>query len=139
MARFLQDWEISAEFKPNGRAPETEGLRRMRNLNVSEDRDALEEAIEKYACAVIGPDIVDVTYLNNLATLEGEEIPANRAMSHALSDKGYSQVEGRKVKTRKQRQNHMVWYRPGRMTSEEAKKAVVDFHSRAPDVSDAPF
>ena len=139
LARFLLNWAISPDFDPNGRAPETAGLRRMRNLNVSEDRDALEEAIEEYACAVIGPDIVDVTYLNNLATMDGKTIPASRPLSHALSDKGYSQVDGRKTKTRKTRKNHYVWYRVGRLTSDQAKKIVTDFHDRVPDEFEAPF
>ena len=128
LARFLLDWEISAEFKPNGRAPETAGLRRMRDLNVSEERDQLEEAIEEHACAIIGPDLIDITHLNNLVTMEGKELPRTRTLGHALSDKGYVQIEGRRLKINKSRRYHFLWYRPGKMSDEEAREAARVFH-----------
>ena len=133
MARFFLDWEISADFRPDGRAPETHGLHKMRSLNVSEDRDAIEEAIEEHACAVIGPNIVDVTYLNELVMLKGGEMPRNRALARILTDKGYTQIERKRVAAGSPKKMHFVWFREGTMTSDQAREAVRDFHGCVPE------
>ena len=132
LTRFLMDWEISADFKPNGRAPETCGLYKMRNLNVSEDREAMEEAIEEHACDIIGPDLIDLTYLNSLATaLRAEHWPHNKAQNRILASKGYTQIQGRRVKIKSTGKMHFVWFRDGTMTRDQAKEAVSAFHERA--------
>ena len=133
LARFFLDWEISADFRPDGRAPETHGLHKMRSLNVSEDRDAIEEAIEEHACAVIGPNIVDVTYLNELVMLKGGEMPRNRALARILTDKGYTQIERKRVAAGSPKKMHFVWFREGTMTSDQAREAVRDFHGCVPE------
>jgi hypothetical protein len=146
LARFLLDWELSADFNPAGRAPETEGLWAMRAMHVSEERDEIESAIETNMCAIIGPDILDVTHLNSLVVMDGKELPKTKALGHILSDMGYTPVEGRRIKVTKTRANHYVWWRQGAKNAEgellspnDVKALVRDFHSGGTDFSDVPF
>ena len=146
LARFFTDYKISADFSPAGRAPETQGLSDMRNMHVSEDRENVEAALADYVCNIVNENIVDVTYLNQKATMDGKDMPQTSKMAHILSDMGYVQIEGRKVKINRAEGNHTVWYRRGalvppngEMTSEVAKKRVREFFNRDKDLSDAPF
>ena len=142
-ARMLSDWEVSAEFSPSGRAPETDGLAAMRSMHVSEDRDSVETAIADYACAVVGPDVIDVTYLKDMVTMDGRDFPQTKAIGHILSDMGYTPIEGRRVKITKTRRDHYVWHRRGAKDLEggvlhpnAVKGLVRDFHSGDGDFSD---
>jgi hypothetical protein len=142
-ARMLLDWEVSAEFSPSGRAPETDGLAAMRSMHVSEDRDSVESAIADYACAVVGPDIIDVTHLKDMVTMDGRDFPQTKAIGHILSDMGYTPIEGRRVKITKTRRDHYVWHRRGAKDLEggvlhpnAVKGLVRDFHSGDGDFSD---
>ena len=128
-ARFFTDYEVSADFSPSGRAPETDGLAAMRAMHVSEDRDDMDVAIADYACAIVGPDIVDVTHLRNMAVMEGRNFPLTKAVSHILSDMGYTPIEGRRVKISKTRTDHYVWIRAGALHPNDAKNLVRSFHS----------
>ena len=118
----------------------------MRNMHVSEDRENVEAALADYVCNIVNENIVDVTYLNQKATMDGKDMPQTSKMAHILSDMGYVQIEGRKVKINRAEGNHTVWYRRGalvppngEMTSEVAKKRVREFFNRDKDLSDAPF
>jgi hypothetical protein len=141
LARFLADWEVSPKFDPAGRAPETKGIHKMRALNVSEEKDEVETAIEDNTCPVIGPDLLDVTYLNDRMVMETGGLPRTRALSHILTDKGYTQIDSRRMMINRTRRVHYVWYREGRHTSQSAKEAVRSFHEspKQPDFTDAPF
>lgn len=138
LGRMLLDWKIEAGFDPEGRAPETGGLLSMRSLNVSEDRDDLETAIEDYKGPVISTTLLDVTELNKMALIDGRNLPTRRALSHLLSDMGLTQIEGRRIKL-KNREHHYVWYNRGKMTDAEAKRLVREFHEGPKDFSDVPF
>lgn len=138
LVRMLMDWEVSADFNAAGRAPETDGLAAMRSLHVSEERDDIENLIEKHACKVIGPDLLDVTELRKLALLDGADLPQARVLAHILTDMGYSQIPNRKVKL-KDRVNHYVWFRLGRIEPQDAVDAVRQFNEKGSDFDDAPF
>jgi len=138
LVRMLLDWQVSADFNPAGRAPETDGLLAMRSLHISEERDGLENLIEKYACRVIGSDILDTTELQALALIDAEEMPRTKALGHILSDMGYTQIPNRKVKL-KDRTNHYVWYRAGRITPQEAVDMVRQFEKTGEGFDDVPF
>lgn len=145
-ARMLLDWKISDDFSPAGRAPETEGLSDMRAMHVSEDRDNVETAIAEYACAIVGPDVIDVTHLKNMAIMDGKDFPQTKAIGHILSDMGYTPIEGRKVKITKTRANHYVWFRRTALSPtgealspNEIKNIVRDFHNGEKDFEEAPF
>ena len=145
-ARMLSDWKISDDFSPSGRAPETDGLAAMRSMHVSEDRDSIETAIADYACAVVGLDVIDVTYLKDMATMDGRDFPQTKSIGHILSDMGYTPIEGRRVKITKTRRDHYVWHRRGAKDQEGAalhpnavKALVRDFHNGDMDFTDNPF
>ena len=64
----------------------------------------------------------------------GKEMPMTSKLAHILSDMGYVQIEGRKVKINKAEDKHTVWFRRGslvpsgqEMTSEMAKNIVRSF------------
>ena len=139
-ARFFTDYEISDDFSPTGRAPETEGLSDMRNMHISEDRENVENALADYACDIVGQDLIDVTYLNRQAVMGGKEMPMTSKLAHILSDMGYVQIEGRKVKINKVEDKHTVWFRRGSlvpsgevMTSDMAKNMVKAFFNTDKD------
>jgi hypothetical protein len=136
LARMLMDWKVSADFHAGGRAPETDGLVAMRSLHVSEERDALENLIERYACRVIGPDILDVTELRKMALIDVEEMPRTKALGHILSDMGYTQIPSRRVKV-KDRSDHYVWYRVGRIEPQDAVEAVRQHNDPGSDFDEA--
>lgn len=138
LVRMLLDWKISDDFNPGGRAPETEGLVAMRSLHVSEDRDSVESLIEKHACRVIGSDILDVTELRKLVLIDGGEMPSGRALTHILSDMGYTPIPKRRVKL-KDRVNHYVWFRAGRIEPQNAAEIVRQFNEKDADFDDVPF
>lgn len=138
LGRMLLDWEIDADFNPQGRAPETDGLLAMRNLNVSEERDDIETLLEKHACKIIGPDLLDVTELRKLALIDGDDVPKGRMLGHILSDMGYTQIPNRRIKL-KDRVNHFVWFRPGRIAPQEAIDIVRQFNEKGGGFEDIPF
>ncbi len=138
LVRMLMDWKVSADFNPAGRAPETDGLLAMRSLNVSEERDAVETLLERHACKVIGPDIVDVTELRKMALIDGEDVPKGRSLAHILSDMGYTQIPSRRVKL-KDRVNHFVWFRKGRIEPQDAVEIVRQYNEKADGFEDVPF
>jgi hypothetical protein len=140
IACFLRDWKVDASFNPEGRAPETDGLLSMRSLNVSEERDDVEAAIDNYACAcaVISRDLLDVTELNKRALLDGKSLPSRKQLGHILSNFGLQQIEGRRIKL-KDRTDHYVWYNRNKHTDEEARRLVREYHDGDRDFSDAPF
>jgi len=139
LGRMLLDWKIDdADFDPQGRAPETDGLLAMRNLNVSEERDDIETLLEKHACKVIGPDIVDVTELRKLALIDGDDVPKGRTLGHILSDMGFTQIPKRRIKL-KNRVDHYVWFRPGRIAPQEAVDIVRQFNEKGDGFEDIPF
>jgi len=138
LVRMLLNWKVSADFNPSGRAPETDGLLAMRSLHISDDRDAIETLIEKHACKVIGPDLLDVTELRKLALLDGEDVPQARVLSYILSDMGYTPIPNRKVKL-KDRSNHYVWFRQGRIEPQNALEIIKKFSEGGGDFDDIPF
>jgi hypothetical protein len=146
-ARFFTDYKISDDFSATGRAPDTEGLADMKSMHVSEDKDNVEAAIEKYAREhVINQDIVDVTYLNRMARMDGIEIPQTLRLAHILSDMGLVQIEGRNCKINKVEDNHFIWYRRGaklpsgeELTSDLTKKLVRAAFSSDRDFEEVPF
>lgn len=109
LARFLLDWRISAEFNPRGRAPDTKARQMMMSVATSPERLALEDAINKHHCAVINDEVLDVTYLNKLCEMEGDEIPKNRTLTAILLEMGYEQVSKKRMKIAKTGKCHYIW------------------------------
>lgn len=134
IGRFLIDRKMSDEFNPHGRAPKTGGLLKMRDANLSDDRIAVEEAIEDYGCEIVNDQLIDVTHLNNCALMDGKYLPVQRALANVLRDMGYEKIENGRTKIGKA--YHYIWTR---VASDEAKKTVRDWHAGKGDFSDVPF
>lgn len=138
IARWLMDRKLSADFNPHGRAPLTKGIAQMRQANVSDDRQALDELIEDYACGIVSDQIIDVTYLNACATMDGKSIPTGRILASILRDKGYSQIENRRIKIKGA--YHFVWIAEGDgVTNDIARKKMREWHEEGGEFSEVPF
>lgn len=128
LARFLLDRKISKEFNPRGRAPDTKARQMMMSVATSPDRLALEDAIAKHECEVINSELLDITHLNSLCEMEGDEIPKNRTLTAILLEMGYEQIEKKRIKIRKTGRCHYIWYRCGVGDSTAHQEKVRDFH-----------
>ena len=119
---------ISPNFHAKGRAPETGARQEMISYALSPDRLALEDAISRHSCAVINHWIVDVTWLNRLATAEGEVLPTGAGLSRILLEMGYAAIEGRRMRIKKTGTKHYVWIKIGHKQPEMIKNAMRQFH-----------
>lgn len=128
LAKFLNDYQVSASFNPQGRAPETEARKKMMNIAVSPERLAVEDMLSQYQCSVVSNDIVDVTYLNDEVVMAGGEMPKTRALSAILLEMGYEQIENRRIKITSKNRHHYIWVRAQSTDVEKVKKTVRDFH-----------
>ena len=136
---FLKTRRISAEFNPEGRAPHTNARDYMTQLAISPERTMIEDAIHTHECSVINEHVLDVTHLNALCAMEGDELPNGRKMSAILVDMGYQQILQRKVKIAKNRKNHYVWVGAGSPKNSKnwnPVQIVRDFHD---DPNFVPF
>ena len=132
LARFLLDWQLTADFNPRGRAPDTKARQMMMSVATSPERLAIEDAIEKHRCDVINEKVLDVTYLNHLCEVDGDELPKTRTLTAVLLEMGYEQIEKKRVKISATGKHHYVWFKPdflGAIEKEIAPQEVVrDFH-----------
>jgi hypothetical protein len=137
IGRFLLDHKPSAEFNPKGRAPVTGGLVEMRAANVSDDRQAVEDAIEDHACGIVSAQLLDVTYLNGCVGIDGGSLPQGRVLASVLRDIGYTQVAKKRVKIKKA--VHYIWFNKAEMTEDEAISRARQWHDGGDDFSEVPF
>ena len=140
IGRFLLDRakSLSADFDPHGRAPITAGLKEMRQANVSDDRQTVEDALEDHACEIITDKIVDFTHLNNCVQMDGGELPQSRVVANILRDLGYRPTAKRRVKINGKL--HRVWFKGGaECNGDEAIATVRGWHEGSSDFKDVPF
>jgi hypothetical protein len=128
LAHYFDSRVISRNFNPNGRAPETSAREVMISYALSPDRLALEDAISRHTCAVINDQLVDVTWLNRLATAEGDILPVGRALSSILLEMGYTAIDGRRMRIKKTGTKHYVWIKVGHKLPETVKDLMRQFH-----------
>jgi hypothetical protein len=119
---------ISPNFNPKGRAPETGARQEMISYALSPDRLALEDAISRHTCAVINDQLVDVTWLNRLATAEGDVLPTGTGLSRILLEMGYEAISGRRMRIKKTGTKHYVWVKVGHKLPETVKDLMRQFH-----------
>ncbi len=136
IGRFLLDRKLSADFDPTGRAPVTGGLLEMREANVSDDRQAVEEAVEDHACEIVSASLLDITYLNRCVTMEGGTLPQGRVVAGILRELGYTQVTKKRMKVNGSL--HYVWFNKNAMSDEEAKGRVRKWHEGGEEFVDEP-
>lgn len=120
IGRLLLDHEYSSEFDPHGRAPDSEGKNQMRLMHISEEDEALTEALERFKGDYINDSIIDLTELQKLCGFESDiELPKGTHLSHKLIDLGYNKL-GR-MKARKEMRT--IWYRGNKISAEDAARA----------------
>ena len=135
---FLLKYNISEDFKASGRAPDTSSRQAMIQATISPEQCTVEDLINKHECAVVNGRILDVTWLNELCVIDGDMLPPTRTLGHILSDMGYSQIEGRRVKIQKTRENHYIWFKNvAGAASSDVIEQVRDFFKKGLD--EVPF
>jgi len=105
---------------------------------VSDDRQAIEDAIEDYASPIVSRNLLDVTHLNNCLKMDGKDAPNGRVLASILRDMGYRQAEPKRIKVRGS--VHYVWFKGrGPDDATAAADSVRKWHSGEDDFSDVPF
>jgi hypothetical protein len=80
-------------------------------MKFTTERSVIEDAIDTYRCEIINESLLDVTWLNLLCEAEGLMLPKTRTMSAALLELGYKQIEGRRIKVSKTKNQHFIWFK----------------------------
>lgn len=121
IGRVLASHQYSGEFDPHGRAPDSSGKAEMRMLHISEDDEALVDALSKFEGPYINDKIIDLTLLQDECAFESDiELPKTSVLAHKLVEMGYS--KGGRIKTRKKFRT--FWYQSNKITLEDATKAM---------------
>ena len=131
LKRWLLDWELSAEFNPQGRAPDTKARQMMMSVATSPERLAVEDAIMEHQCEVINSDILDITWLNELCETTGNDMPKTRTLTAILLEMGYEQIEKKRVKVSKTGRYHYVWIGAQYSGDIAPQEVVRNFHDGA--------
>lgn len=135
---FILNHTISEDFKPSGRAPDTISRRLMIQASVSPEQCLVEDLINKHECGVVNGRILDVTWFKSLCEGKGDVLPQSRTLAHILNDMGYQQITGRRIKIKKTRENHYIWFKAKKGVDEESvKNEVQDFFDN--DLDQVPF
>ena len=135
---YLLNHKISEGFKPQGRAPDTESRKQMIQATISPEQCSVEDLINKHECGVINGLVLDVTWLAKQCEIDGEMLPPTRTLAHILSDMGYQQIEGRRLKIQKTGNYHYVWHKNTRNnSSEDVKNIIRDFYKN--NLDEVPF
>ena len=122
LAHFFTHYVVCPSFDPFGRAPYTESKGQMVDLAVSESRDTLDELLCKYEGDLINDEFIDVTHLNNLCLLNGDEVPKTRGLASMMLGKGYRPIKGRCITMSSPRKKHYVWVREGKSDTDMIEK-----------------
>lgn len=135
---YLLNHKISEDFKPQGRAPDTESRQQMIQATISPEQCSVEDLINKHNCAVINGLVLDITWLAKQCEIDGEMLPPTRTLAHILNDMGYQQIEGRRLKIQKTGNCHYIWHKNTRNnSSEDVKNIIRDFYKN--NLDDVPF
>lgn len=135
---YLLNHKISEDFKPQGRAPDTESRQQMIQATISPEQCSVEDLINKHDCAVINGLILDITWLAKQCEIDGEMLPPTRTLAHILNDMGYQQIEGRRLKIQKTGNYHYIWHKNTRNnSSEDVKNIIRDFYKN--NLDEVPF
>ena len=120
IARFLLDWSPCREFHAEGRAPETVSKRDMMDALITDEDDALSDALSKYRGPYINDVIIDLTQLYEDCEFDGEiQLPMTRAVSRKLGDMGFKRHGRYRVRGR----DRTLYYRSRKIGKEAAEKA----------------
>ncbi|MCP3657207.1 MAG: hypothetical protein GY766_20330, partial [Herbaspirillum sp.] len=138
MARFLADYQISANFDHKGRAPRTEAFREMLEANTSDEKALINEMIEDHGSDVLCSEMICVTELKAQVVLNADgDLPYGRALGQLLREMGYKPVSPKHYRVLGTK--HFVWIKPARISEDQAKERIRRFYDHASDFSDVPF
>ena len=121
IGRLLASHQYSGEFDPHGRAPDSSGKREMMALHVSDEDEALMDALERFQGPYINDKIIDLTLLQDECDFESDfELPKTKALAHKMIEMGYQ--KGGRIMCRKKRRS--FWYKRNKISLEDAEKAM---------------
>lgn len=112
LAKLLKTRKISDRFNPDSRAPLTKSHQSMLELAHSPERQQIEDALEKHACEIISDQVLDLTHLNVLCRVDGEELPQARITTSVLLELGFRRIEKSRIKV--SGSLHYVWTKSGK-------------------------
>jgi hypothetical protein len=86
---FFEQWPISPDFKPEGRAPVTPFLKELASMTASPLSSAVQDALDDQPHALVRRDLVSIQSLR--AMLSSDQLPpfTDQGLSAVLRDKGY--------------------------------------------------
>jgi hypothetical protein len=90
LRKWLMDWEISEEFDPDARAPESSSRAEMVALNESDEETAFDEALAESTRLDFCDTMLDSALVSDLLMDKGAEAPYGRALKRFLSERGFS-------------------------------------------------
>lgn len=93
---FFEQRKISADFKPDGRAPVTPYLRQLAQATASPLAAAVQDAIDDRAHALVCPDLVSITALRGVLPTDRLPVFTDQGLAAVLREKGFINV-GRHV------------------------------------------
>lgn len=119
IGRMLLDHTYSEDFDPHGRAPNSSGKDEMKLLHVTDEDDALADALEKFNGPFINDKIIDLTLLHDSCEFEGDiELPKTSHLSYKLIEMGYAKGGRHKVRGKRR----TLWFRPNKISKVDAEK-----------------
>jgi hypothetical protein len=85
----------------------------MIDLAVSEVHQEVEDLLSRFKDSLITDEFIDVTHLNDVALLNGEEVPKTRSLSSVLLDMGFRPIKGGFFRVYNPDRKHRVWVKEG--------------------------
>lgn len=114
---WLMTYEIPDKFMNTNRAPETSAKELMKDLSKSEGWILLDDAIEEFSCEDISHDIVNITKISKMVSIEWRDseafkFPKTSALKNILLTMGFHYIgrkrdEDRKMQTIYARDEHL--------------------------------
>ena len=135
IAQYLLDLELSPDFKPKGRAPDTEAKERMRAFCQSPEEQALDSALKRWEGPALNGELVDVTLLGKMHAFSqhrDEEFPSRQRLARILTQRGY----GPPQRIRYADSEHTVWCKSSMTNTEIRERIEVHEFMTDPDFLD---
>lgn len=86
---FFEQRKISADFKPDGRAPVTPYLRQLAQATASPLAAAVQDAIDDRSHALVSPDLVSITALRGVLPHDRLPVFTDQGLAAVLREKGF--------------------------------------------------
>jgi len=121
MRSFLQDWEISPDFRADGHAPRTSYVNEMVADSATDLTATIRRMLIEGDFPLVQYDIVSAATLKNALQLEGIDNATTQKISQVLREEGLLQVGRHLIGDERM----YLWARPG-ITETEAFETAVD-------------